>query len=277
MTGDRSLLPPGPYDPPVLDTTIAHSARIYDVLLGGKDNFEADRAAARAGLQVFPAAAQSARANRAFLARVVRYLVTDAGIRQFLDIGTGLPTADNTHEVAQAIAPECRVAYVDNDPVVLMHAKALLASGERGETDYVDADLRDPVRILMEASRVLDLTRPVAVLLFGILHFIHDDDDPRLITGTLMDAVPTGSYLAISHLAKDIYPESTAAFVRAVNEHSSEKAVLRDRVEVSEFFGGLDLVEPGVVQISKWRPRSSLESGAPAALWGGVARKPLIG
>jgi hypothetical protein len=268
---------PGQDDRSRLDTSVPHPARVYDVWLGGKDNFAADRAAAEAGLQAFPATVQSVRSNRAFLARTVRYLVAEAGIRQFLDIGTGLPSADNTHEVAQAIAPECRVVYVDNDPIVLVHAQALLTSAEPGGTAYIDADLRDPEKIIEKAAGVLDFTQPVAVMLIGILHFIQDDENPYRIAGTLMGAVPGGSYLAVSHLAKDIFPEEIAAFVRAVNEQAkaTEKAVPRDRAEVSRFFDGLDLVEPGAVQVSKWRPRSEFEAAAPAALWGGVARKPL--
>ncbi len=263
---DRDDLPP-------LDVSVAHPARIYDCWLGGKDNFAADRKAAEAGIRAFPETVLSVRANRAFLARTVSYLAAEAGIRQFLDIGTGLPSADNTHEVAQAIAPECRVAYVDNDPVVLRHAHALLTGSRAGTTGYIDADLRDPGRILRDAASWLDLTQPVAVLLFGILHFIHDDEGPYQIVDVLMSAVPAGSYLAVSHLAGDLYPERMRAFTEAVNEYSSVPALLRDRAEVSGFFHGLDLVEPGIVQISKWRPRTREESTAPAALWGGVGRK----
>ncbi|MEU8799404.1 SAM-dependent methyltransferase [Spirillospora sp. NPDC048819] len=251
-----------------------HPARVYDVWLGGKDNFAADRAAAEAGLRAFPATVKSVRANRAFLARTVEYLVAEAGIRQFLDIGTGLPSANNTHEVAQAVRPECRIAYVDNDPIVLAHAEALLRSSGPGVTDYIDADLRDPGGILRESSRTLDFTEPVAVMLVAVLHFISDAADPYRITETLMAAVPPGSYLVVSHTAKDIFPEEMAAFERAMNENSAEKVTLRDREQVSGFFRGLDLVEPGVVQVPRWRPRSDLEASAPAALWGAVARKP---
>jgi hypothetical protein len=269
----RSITPSS--DNPVqLDTSVAHIARMYDYWLGGKDNFPADRAAAEAGIKAFPETVQSARSNRAFLARAVNYLVTEAGIRQFLDIGTGLPSADNTHEVAQSIAPESRVMYVDNDPIVLLHARALLTSTEPGMTAYVDADLRDTEKILEEAAGTLDFTQPVAVMLIAILHFIQDGENPYRIVNKLMDAVPAGSYLAVSHLAKDIYPEEMAAHMRAVNEHAHETEVLRTRAEVARFFDGMDLVEPGAVQISKWRPRSELEALAPAAFWGGVARKP---
>jgi len=257
-----------------LNTSVPHPARVYDVWLGGKDNYAADRAAAEAGQRAFPLVTQSVRSNRAFLARTVGYLAREAGIRQFLDIGTGLPSADNTHEVAQGIAPDSRVVYVDNDPVVMVHAQALLTGSEPGVTDYIEADLRDTQKILDGAARVLDFTKPVAVMLLAILHFIADDDHPYRITGTLMDAVPPGSYLTVSHIAKDLYAGEMAAFAQGWNEQAAEKVVLRDRAEVSRFFDGLDLAEPGVVQISAWRPRSEEEAAAPAALWGGVARKP---
>jgi hypothetical protein len=256
-----------------VDTSVPHPARVYDVWLGGKDNFEADRAAAEAGLRAFPSTVKSVRANRAFLARAVQYLA-EAGVQQFLDVGTGLPSANNTHEVAQAIVPESRVAYVDNDPIVLAHAEALLRGTDAGVTGYIDADLREPGKILEEAARTLDFSRPVAVMLIGVLHFIGDVAEPRRIVETLMGAVPSGSYLVASHTAKDIFPEEMAAFARAMNENSAAKVTLRDRAEVSGFFAGLELVEPGVVQVSRWRPRSELEASAPAALWGGVGRKP---
>ncbi|WP_067633122.1 SAM-dependent methyltransferase [Actinomadura latina] len=256
------------------NTSIPHPARVYDAWLGGKDNYAADRAAAEAGLQAFPSTVKSVRANRAFLARTVEYLVAEAGIRQFLDIGTGLPSANNTHEVAQAIAPECRIAYVDNDPIVLAHAEALLRSTDSGATDYIDADLREPGKILQEASRTLDFSRPVAVMLIAVLHFIPDEPNPYQIADSLMAAVPPGSYLVVSHTAKDIFPEEMAAFARAMNQKSAEKVTLRDHEQVAGFFRGLDLVEPGVVQVPQWRPRSDLEASAPAALWGGMARKP---
>jgi hypothetical protein len=257
-----------------VDSSVPHPARVYDAWLGGKDNYAADRAAAEAGLRAFPATVKSVRANRAYLARTVEYLVAEAGIRQFLDIGTGLPSANNTHEVAQGLAPECRVVYVDNDPIVLTHAQALLKSTDAGMTDYIEADLRDPDRILREAARTLDFTQPVAVMLIAVLHFLSADDDPYRVADKLMAAVPPGSHLAVSHTAKDLYPEEMAAFARTMNENSVEKVTLRDREQVSGFFRGLDLVDPGVVQVSRWRPRSDLEASAPAALWGGIGRKP---
>ena len=262
------------YDLPRLDISVAHPARIFDFWLGGKDNFAVDRRAAEAAVEAFPKAVPAMRANRAFLARAVRYLAGEAGIRQFLDIGTGLPSEDNTHDVAQAIAPSSRVVYVDNDPVVLLHAHAMLTSTAAGATGYIDADLRDPGQILRDAGSVLDLSQPVAVLLFGILPFIQDDDSPYAVVDVLMSAMPEGSYLVVSHLAKDLFPKQMPAFARALNEYSSVEMLLRDKAEVSRFFHGLELVEPGVVQVSQWRPRTVREGNAPAASWGGVGRRP---
>lgn len=256
-----------------LNTAVAHPARIYDVWLGGKDNYPADQAAAAAGLKAFPSTLSSVRANRAFLARAVEYLAAEEGIRQFLDIGTGLPSANNTHEVAQATAPDSQVVYVDNDPVVMLHAQALLTSSAPGVTNYIEADLRDPGTILAEAARTLDFTRPVAIMLLAIVQFVSDDDHPYDILSSLVNAVPPGSFLVLSHVASDIFPEELAAFARAYNERSSDKVFLRNREEVARYFTGLDLVEPGVVQVSKWRPRSELEASATDTMWCGVARK----
>jgi hypothetical protein len=276
VAGDEADGPAGgPIDLARLNTGVPHPARIYDVWLGGKDNFAADRAAAAAALEAFPSAIRSIQANRAFLARAARYLVQEAGIRQILDIGTGLPSANNTHEVSQAIAPDTRVVYVDNDPIVLRHAEALLTSTKPGGTSYIDADLRNPAAILGEAARTLDFSRPIGVMLIAILHFIGPGDHPYEIVRTLMDAVPPGSYLAISHIASDILPEELAAFARSYNERSGKKLVLRDRDEVARFFDGLELADPGLTQISSWRPVSDLEVAAQATAWGGVARKPL--
>ncbi len=258
---------------PAFDTSVPHPARVYNAILGGKDNYAADRAAAEATIRAFPGNVMAARANRAFLARAVHYLAAEAGIRQFLDIGTGLPSADNTHEVAQAAAPGCRVVYVDNDPIVLTHARALLTSAEPGATSYIEADLRDPGKILQHAARLLDFTQPVAVMLVAVLHLISDEDNPYQIVNTLMDAVPAGGYLAVSHLTSDLYPEQMAELVRGFNEQAAAKVILRDRAEISRFFDGLELVDPGIAKISEWRPRSDLEAAAPAILWAGVARK----
>jgi hypothetical protein len=256
----------------LFDTQVAHCARVYDYWLGGKDNFAADRAAAEQAIRDFPAIVATARANRGFLARAVRFLATGAGIRQFLDIGTGIPTENNTHEVAQFVAPDSRVVYVDYDPFVLAHARALLASDPAGATACVEADLRDPHRILDLASGLLDLRRPVAVMLLAILQHIDDEDDPHEIVATLMGAMPPGSYLALSHPAKDIDSESVAKMAKSLNEIMAEKITARDRPTVARFFDGLGLVEPGLVRVPDWRPSADTQSG-PAALWAGVARK----
>jgi hypothetical protein len=256
-----------------VDTTVAHISRVYDYWLGGKDNFAVDRIAAERVIAAFPNIVRSARANRAFLARAVRHLVREAGIRQFLDIGTGLPAANNTHEVAQHEAPECRVVYVDNDPVVLSHAKALLASGPHGATAYIDADLRDPETILAAAAGVLDFSRPVAVMLVAVLQHIGDQDDPFGIVAQLMAAVPSGSYLVISHPASDIEAGAMAEVAERMNEMVAEKVTHRTRAEILRFFDGLELAEPGVVPGPQWRPASELEAASPTVMWAGVGRK----
>jgi hypothetical protein len=216
--------------------------------------------------------ATGARANRQFLARAVRHLAAGAGIRQFLDIGTGIPAANNTHEVAQAVAPESRVVYVDYDPIVLAHARALLASNDEGLIDYLDADLRDTDTILEQASRTLDFSRPVAIMLIAILHAI-GGDDPYQILAKLMDAVPPGSYLALSHVASDIDPEQIAEATARLNQLSHQHFTLRDHAQVLRFFDGLELLEPGVVRVEEWRA-SELETRHRSAMWGGVGRKP---
>jgi len=259
---------------PGINIKVPHPARVYDYWLGGKDNFAADRRAAEEAIEIFPKAVESARSCRAFLSRVVRYLTAEAGIRQFLDLGSGLPSVQNVHEVAQSIAPECRVVYVDNDPVVLLHAKALLDSSAEGATGYILADIRDPDIILGEAAETLDFGQPVAVMMLAVLHFITDDQDPAGIIRTLMAAVSPASYLAIGHHTADLYPE-LREFARRMSELNPDfPATLRDRQQVADLFTGLDLVPPGVAQISKWRPESGADAQAAAALWGGVARKP---
>lgn len=261
--------------PTGVDTTTPHPARVYDYALGGKDNFAVDRQLAEEGRKAFPQSFISARASRVFLTRAVRYLAAEAGIRQFLDIGAGLPTSPNVHEVAQAAAPESRVVYVDNDPVVLSHARALLTSAPEGATGYIDADLRNVGKILDEATATLDFGRPVGIMLVGILHYLTDAADPYGIVARLVDAVPAGSYLTIVHLTGDFYPEEMEKFMRLWNDSAppGSEGALRSHAEVCRFFDGLELVEPGVVQVSKWRPDSEFEAAAPAALWGGVARK----
>ena len=261
-------------DIPGINTTVPHPARVYDYFLGGTDNFEADRVAAEAAIKAFPRTAESARSARAFLRRIVRFLTAEAGIRQFLDIGSGLPSGENVHQVAQSIAPEARIVYVDNDPIVLRHARTLLAGRPEGAVAFLDADLRDPANILGEAAKTLDFGQPMAVLLLGILHNIGDQDDPYGIVRRLVQTMTGGSYLAICHLTAEIYPE-LAEWAQALNERQLDApVVLRDHAQVTRFFEGLELLEPGVVQLSKWRPRSEAESAEAAALWGGVARKP---
>src|SRR5450755_259295 len=223
-------------EPAGFDTSVAHVARVYDYWLGGKDNFAADRAAGEQAIAAYPDIVFSVRANRAFLARAVRFLAADCGIRQFLDIGTGIPTANNTHQVAQSVAPECRVVYVDDDPVVLAHARALLTTGPAGATDYIDADLRDTQKILQSAERTLDFSRPVAVTLMAILHLIPDEADPYGIVSTLMAAVPPGSYLALSHPTGDIRPEAVAEMSRQMNTQlGPTRGTMRDKAAVSRF------------------------------------------
>jgi hypothetical protein len=258
-----------------VDPTVAHQARIYDYWLGGKDNFAADRAAAKQAVAAYPPILRAVRAQRAFLARAVRYLAEQADVRQFLDIGTGLPTASNTHEVAQAAAPEARVVYVDNDPMVLAHARALLASAPQGMTAYLDADLRDPDKILAGAAEVLDFRRPVAVLLIGILQLISDSDDPHAIVTRLTGAVPSGSWLAVYHPASDIDQARVAEAVRRVNARSAGTTTLRSHAEIARFFDGLQLLEPGLVQVHRWQPGSAAPGhGDQIAAYAGLARKP---
>jgi O-methyltransferase involved in polyketide biosynthesis len=259
---------------PDFDTSVPHIARVYDYWLGGKDNFAADREMGERTLQAYPNLVYSVRANRAFLARTVRFLAGEMGIRQFLDIGTGIPTANNTHEVAQGIAPEARIVYVDNDPVVLSHAKALLKSTPEGACAYIDADLRDPDTILAGAADTLDFGQPVAVMLIAVMHFVGDDAQASAIVNRLMAACVPGSFLAMSHAASDIDAAQMAEMVRRLNEATAEKTTLRDRAGVTRLFDGLELVEPGVIRAAEWRPTTDLEAASPAALWGGVARKP---
>ena len=264
---------PGP-EAPGLDTRHAHSARIYNYWLGGKDNFAADREAAEQAIAANPGIVRDVRANRAFLVRAVRYLASECGVRQFLDIGTGLPTASNTHEVAQAVAPEARIVYADNDPMVLLHARALLTSTREGTAAYLDADLRDTSAILREASATLDFGEPVALMLLIILHLIPDEDDPYGIVARLVEALPVGSYLVLAHPASDIRAAKMAEMTRRVNERmSGPKATMRDQAAITRFFDGLELLEPGVVQPQQWRPEPGMLSPTQVTAWCGVARK----
>src|SRR5215467_7556846 len=272
---DRIPRPVTVLDQQSFEAGTANIARIYDALLGGKDNYEADRKAATDVIRVRPQVVAGARANRAFLARMVRFLAADCGIRQFLDIGVGLPAPDNTHEVAQQVDPGCRVTYVDNDPVVLTHARALLTCAAPGSCDHVDADARDTSRILAGAARTLDLAQPVAMLLLAILHFVPDADDPGAVVAALAGWLAPGSFVAISHLTSDFAPEQVAAVVTAYNAQADTAVTARTHAEVSGLFGGLPLVAPGVVPVTEWRPSvAGLPHRHTADLYAGLARVP---
>jgi hypothetical protein len=269
--GDQGQAAAG-IDPAAFDTSVAHIARVYDYWLGGKDNFAADREAAEQAIAANPGVRNGVLANRAFLARAVRYLAADRGVRQFLDIGTGIPTADNTHEVAQAVAPESRIVYVDSDPVVLLHARSLLASHPAGAADYIDADLRDTGTILTAAARTLDFSQPIAIMLLLILHLIPDEDDPYRIVATLLDAVPSGSYLVITHVAADIEVEAMAEMAQRLNRMVAQKGTMRTKAQIARFFDGLELTQPGIVQPQLWQPTGPV-SLTNVTAWSGVARK----
>ncbi len=261
--------------PPLdLDTSVAHPARVYDYWLGGKDNFAADREAAEHAIAANPTIVPGVRTNRAFLRRAVSHLAGEAGIRQFLDIGTGLPSADNTHQVAQAVAPDSRVVYVDNDPIVLVHARALLTGTPQGATAYLDADVRDPGSVLAQAAETLDFAEPVALMLLAILQLIPDDADPHAIVQRLVDGLAPGSYLVISHPASDVLPDAMAEMQRRLNERQRVLTTFRPRPDVCRFFDGLDLIEPGVVQPHRWRPGpGDMWPDQEVTAWCGVARK----
>jgi hypothetical protein len=269
----RSVVPDDAVSSREIDTTVPHIARIYDFWLGGKDNFEVDREAGRRAAEANPAMYEGVRGNRAFLARSVRYLAGEAGITQFLDIGTGIPAANNTHEVAHAAAPGSHVVYVDNDPIVLAHARALL-TGVHGETAYLDADVRDTAKVLEAAARTLDFSQPVGVIMIAVLHCLTDEDDPWAVVREVMAAVPSGSYLALTHPGSDFHPEATGAVQARLNQMMPVKITFRPREQVLGFFDGLELVDPGLVRAPEWRPDSPEDTANPAEMWGGVARKP---
>jgi O-methyltransferase involved in polyketide biosynthesis len=258
---------------PDFDITVPHISRVYDYWLGGKDNFAADRELGEQTLLAYPNIVDSVRANRAFLVRSVRFLTTEMGIRQFLDIGAGLPTADNIHEVAQREAPDSRVVYADNDPVVLTHARALLRSTPEGALAYLDADLRDPGTILAEAAETLDFSQPVAIMLLTVLQFAPDSEVYEIVE-RLVGACSPGSFLVISHPASDIEADRHNEMVRRINESMPQKVTLRDHAGVTRMFDGLKLVEPGVVKASQWRPESDAQAATPTVLWAGAAGKP---
>ncbi|AGL15087.1 SAM-dependent methyltransferase [Actinoplanes sp. N902-109] len=262
----------GERDIPKLDTTVPQTARIWNYLLGGKDNFAVDRAVGDQIIANLPQLAENARLSRAYLARAVRYLAAEAGIRQFLDIGTGLPTADNTHEVAQSVAPEARIVYVDNDPLVLAHARALLTTSDKGATDYIDADLHDTDTILREAGRTLDLDQPVALMLMGILGHIESDDEARGILKSFLDRLPSGSYVAM-YDGSDTSPENTEA-VRIWNLSANPRYHLRTPDRLVGLFEGLEIVEPGAVSVTRWHPEPGAENADEIDQYALVGRKP---
>jgi O-methyltransferase involved in polyketide biosynthesis len=288
VTDDSARVSGGPEPADVvhtgIDASAPHSARIWNYWLGGKDNYAIDREVGDDFLAIFPGQADIARYSRSFLGRAVRFLAADAGIRQFLDIGTGLPTADNTHEVAQRVAPESRIVYVDNDPLVLVHARALLTSDPRGTTAYIDADLHDPDKILAGAASTLDFSQPVAVIILGILGHIPDSDDPGQIVARLVDGLAPGSYLVINDGTNVLWdpsagaPAEDSARARAIARYAAASGApyhLRTPEQIEGFFAGLELVDPGVVSVSQWRAEAD-QDGLPPQVdaFSGVARKP---
>jgi hypothetical protein len=256
-----------------LDIGVPHIARVYDYCLGGKNNFAADRAAADEFVKIMPGILSAVRTARAFLVRSVWFLAADCGIRQFLDIGTGLPTANNTHQVAQQAAPQSRIVYVDNDPMVLAHARALLTSSREGRTAYIDSDLRNLDEILDEARYHLDFTQPIAVMLIGVLHCIADEDDPYGLVTRLLAAVPPGSYLVLGHPASDVVVEASAKATAGLNRKLAEPVTWRTREEVARFLDGVQVLEPGLVQYSQWRPDPGSPPAEVVPAWCAVARK----
>jgi hypothetical protein len=268
--------PAGSAEPAEIDTSVAHAARVYDYLLGGRANFKVDREAAARAYAAFPGGLDGVRADvrqhRAALGRMVRYFVEDAGVMQFLDIGTGIPKENNVHEVAQDVASDARIVYVDRDPIVLAHAHQLLRGTREGSISYIYGDLHDPQPILAEAAKTLDFSRPTAVMLFGILHFFSDADDPQALIGQLMAPLAAGSGLAMSHLASDLHSEEMSETFNRLSSRMAETVTLRNHDEVAALFGGLELVEPGVVQATQWRPDPETPA-VPSQTWVGAARK----
>jgi hypothetical protein len=277
MNDPQAWMKSTPERPPVpgVDVSVAHSARVYDYWLGGKDNYTADRALGEAMIQAIPSLPTMARENRKFLARVVDYLVSEAGVRQFLDIGTGIPTAGNVHEVAQRIVPDSRVLYVDHDPIVLAHARALMTSSPEGRTEFIMADIREPGAILSapELAKTLDMQQPVALMLVAILMYFYEHEGVYEWVSALVDALPSGSYVAITHPTADFEPDAMRTAAAAAGQ-AGITLVPRSESEVQRFFDGLELVEPGVVPVVTWRPDDPVDDPNAAWYWAGVARKP---
>ncbi|MFE2507369.1 SAM-dependent methyltransferase [Streptomyces naganishii] len=268
----ESRTPPG--GSPRLNTGVAHNARVWNYWVGGKDNYEVDQQVGEHVAGMFPVIRDVARADREFLGRAVRHLTAERGVRQFLDVGTGLPTVDNTHEIAQRIAPESRIVYVDNDPIVLVHARTLLTSTREGVTDYIDADVHDPDAIVERAAATLDFTRPIAVMMLGILNFVLDTGEARDIVRRVMAAVPSGSFLVLTHptFDADLGGEGNVAAMEFWNANATPPITARSRAEVAAFLDGLELVEPGLVPCSQWRAGGDLPAAVPQ--FGAVAVKP---
>lgn len=257
-----------------INPNVPHQARVWDYLGGGKNNYEADRIAAEYILQSYPQMESVVRQARAFQGRAVRFLVKEAGIRQFLDVGTGLPTLDHTHDVAQRADPTCRIVYVDNDPLVLTHAQALLSSSPEGRCAYIEADARDPEAILRAAAGTLDFTRPIALMLFGVMGTVYDDDEARALVRRFMDALPSGSHLVFEDGTNVVVPDAAKEVEQLVEEGRAYDYRLRTPEQIALFFEGLEVLEPGVVSVSRWRPEDSTW-GAPDEVdaFGGVGRK----
>ncbi|MFE9768136.1 SAM-dependent methyltransferase [Streptomyces sp. NPDC005808] len=257
-----------------LNTSVAHNARVWNYWIGGKDNYEVDQQVGDQVAAMFPVIRDVARADREFLGRAVTYLAADCGVRQFLDIGTGLPTMDNTHQIAQRVAPESRIVYVDNDPIVLLHARTLLTGTPEGTTDYIDADVHRPDVVVQGAAASLDLDRPVAVMMLGILNFVLDTGQAQDIVRRVMASVPSGSYLALTHPTTDadLGGEGNIEAMDFWNRNATPPITARSRAEVTAFFDGLDLITPGIVSCSQWHARA--ESATALPQFGAVARKP---
>jgi hypothetical protein len=273
---DTSLAPgESPAHLSQFDTGVAHPARVYDYWLGGKDNFAADREAAEKVIAARPTILRDIRANREVMHRTVAYLTRERGIRQFLDIGTGIPVHPNVHEVAQAIAPDSRVVYADNDPIVLAYARALLTSTPEGKTAYVDADLRGDDKIIWEAGKTLDFAKPVALLLVGLLHLVSDEEDPYRIVGDLTNVLSPGSYLILTHPASDVHDDIVAEGARQYNAKVATAQTRRSYQDMERFMSGLELVEPGIVQAHRWHPHPDANVDSyEVSCWAAVGRKP---
>ncbi|MFI6154951.1 SAM-dependent methyltransferase [Kitasatospora sp. NPDC051170] len=275
--GYETMWEPGEAGIPAdLRPDVPHPARMYDYYLGGKDNFPADRAAAEKALAANPEFRSTARANRGFLTRAVGF-VAGLGLDQFLDIGTGIPTAGNTHQIAQSVIPTARVVYVDNDPIVLSHARALMSGAGPGRSTVLQADLREPAALLeaVRAERVLDFERPIALVLAAVLHFLREEDEPYRVLATLLEVLPSGSHLVLSHGTADFIPAAVRDRVTGVYDRATAPLVGRGREEVRAFFDGLELLEPGVVTVPLWRPDAPPAPGAErVSMYGAVARKP---